>query len=84
MLVMGQVESAGANGATFSYGEMTGLAAALSSSASPWYTVGMAWPDSDYQAFGKQLCSWESTYNFPAMLNVTTKTGMAVKAVISR
>jgi hypothetical protein len=64
---MGQLGSSGVDGTTFSYGEMVGLAAALSSTTSPWLTVGMAWPDSDYQTFGKQLCSWQHSYNFPAI-----------------
>jgi hypothetical protein len=64
---MGQLESLGIDGNAFSYGEMVGLAAALSSTTSPWLTVGMALSDSDYQTFGKQLCGWESTYNFPAI-----------------
>ena len=64
---MGQLESLGIDGTAFSYGEMVGLAAALSSTTSPWLTVGMAWPDSDYQTFGSQLCKWEGTYNFPAI-----------------
>jgi hypothetical protein len=64
---MGQLGGLGIDGTAFSYGEMVGLAAALSSTTSPWLTVGMAWPDSDYQTFGRQLCSWESAYNFPAI-----------------
>jgi hypothetical protein len=64
---MGQLESLGIDGIAFSYGEMIGLAAALSSTTSPWLTVGMAWPDNDYQTFGSQLCKWEGTYNFPAI-----------------
>ena len=64
---MGQLESLGIDGTAFSYGEMVGLAAALSSTTSPWLTVGMAWPDNDYQTFGSQLCKWEGTYNFPAI-----------------
>jgi hypothetical protein len=64
---MGQLGGMGVEGTTFSYGEMVGLAAALSSTTSPWLTVGMAWPDSDYQTFGTQLCKWESTYHFPAI-----------------
>lgn len=64
---MGQLEIVGIDGTAFSYGEMVGLAAALSPTTSPWLTVGMAWPDSDYQTFGKQLCTWESTYKFPAI-----------------
>ena len=64
---MGQLESLGIDGTAFSYGEMVGLAAALGSTTSPWLTVGMAWPDNDYQTFGSQLCKWEGTYNFPAI-----------------
>lgn len=64
---MGQLESLGIDGTAFSYGEMIGLAAALSSTTSPWLTVGMAWPDNDYHTFGSQLCKWEGTYNFPAI-----------------
>ena len=64
---MGQLESLGIDGTAFSYGEMVGLAAALGSTTSPWLTVGMAWPDNDYQTFGSQLCKWEGAYNFPAI-----------------
>ena len=64
---MGQLESLGIDGTAFSYGEMVGLAAALGSTTSPWLTVGMAWPDSDYQRFGSQLCKWEGSHNFPAI-----------------
>ena len=64
---MGQLGGIGIDGTAFSYGEMVGLAAALSSTTSPWLTVGMAWPDTDYQTFGTQLCNWESTYHFPAI-----------------
>lgn len=64
---MGQLGCLGIDGTVFSYGEMVGLAAALSPTTSPWLTVGMAWPDNDYQTFGTQLCAWESTYHFPAI-----------------
>ena len=64
---MGQLESLGIDSTAYSYGEMVGLAAALSSTTSPWLTVGMAWPDNDYQTFGSQLCKWEGIYNFPAI-----------------
>jgi hypothetical protein len=64
---MGQLGGSGVDGTAFSYGEMVGLAAALGSTTSPWLTVGMAWPDSDYQTFGKQLCSWQSSYKFPSI-----------------
>jgi hypothetical protein len=64
---MGQLGGLGIDSTAFSYGEMVGLAAALSPTTSPWLTVGMAWPDADYQTFGKQLCSWESSHHFPAI-----------------
>jgi hypothetical protein len=49
----------------FTFADVVGLAHAVSATTSPWLTIPIAWSDSDYITFGDQLCSWESTYNFP-------------------
>jgi len=54
-------------GALMTFGDTVGLAASVGTSTSPWLTIPMAWTDADYTAFGNQLCSWETTYNFPSI-----------------
>ena len=56
-----------ANASDYSFNDLAKLAHAVSPTTSTWMTIPMAWSDSEYTAFGKQLCSWESSYAFPSM-----------------
>jgi hypothetical protein len=55
------------NASDYSFNDLAKLAHAISPTTSTWMTIPMAWTDSEYKAFGQQLCNWESTYNFPNM-----------------
>ena len=51
----------------YSFADLVTLARAISSTTNTWMTIPMGWTDAEYTAFGNQLCSWETTYNFPQM-----------------
>jgi hypothetical protein len=62
----GGAESTGVYyGNVYTDADLVALAAAVSSTTSPQFSIPPAWPDADYQALANQLCTWESTYNFP-------------------
>ena len=62
---MGLSEAFGVSPAPSTFTDVVQLANAVSPTTSPWLVIPMGWSDSEYSAFGTQLCSWMSTYHPP-------------------